>query len=370
MPSSNPESAAPGNKDRLSPCEVSWFSALCDDDYEFLGEPDPRLESSWEHCRDIALAAETGGYDNLLLPSGYALGIDTTAFAAAIAPLLRRIRLLMAVRIGESWPPQLARQIATIDRILGGRLTVNIISSDLPGETLPSGPRYSRTIEAMHILKTLLDGKPLDHQGEFWQLKLDPPRVTTVSGRAPLLYFGGLSEDAREAAAEGADVYLMWPDRMEAVAGIIADLRRRAALRGRALRFGYRVHVVVRETEAAARTAADRLLSRLDDAEGAAIRARSLDATSAGVRRQAELREAASGDGYVEDNLWTGIGRARSGCGAAIVGDPDQVLAKLNAYRKLGVDAFILSGYPHIAEADLFARHVLPRLDHQPLDSR
>jgi alkanesulfonate monooxygenase len=352
--------------DTLGPCEISWFSALCDDDYEFLGVPDPALRSSWEHCRDIVLQAETAGYDNCLLPSGYALGIDTTAFAAGITPLLERMRLLMAVRIGESWPPQLARQIATIDRMLGGRLTVNIISSDLPGETLDSAPRYARTVEAMHILRTLLDGKPLDHDGEFWKLKLDPPRVTTVSGRCPPFYFGGLSEAAREAAAEGADVYLMWPDTMEGVRAIVADLRARAARRGRSLRFGYRVHVVVRETEAEARAAADRLLSKLDDATGAAIRSRSLDSQSAGVRRQAELREG-SDDGYVEANLWTGIGRARSGCGAAIVGDPDQVLAKLQAYREAGIDAFILSGYPHAAEADLFARHVLPRIDHAPL---
>ncbi|MDQ1155901.1 alkanesulfonate monooxygenase [Sphingomonas sp. SORGH_AS 950] len=352
--------------DTLGPCEISWFSALCDDDYEFLGVPDLALRSSWEHCRDIVLQAETAGYDNCLLPSGYALGIDTTAFAAGIAPLLQRMRLLMAVRIGESWPPQLARQIATIDRMLGGRLTVNIISSDLPGETLDSAPRYARTVEAMHILRTLLDGKPLDHDGEFWKLKLDPPRVTTVSGRCPPFYFGGLSEAAREAAAEGADVYLMWPDTMEGVRAIVADLRARAARRGRSLRFGYRVHVVVRETEAEARVAADRLLSKLDDPTGAAIRSRSLDSQSAGVRRQAELREG-SDDGYVEANLWTGIGRARSGCGAAIVGDPDQVLAKLQAYREAGIDAFILSGYPHAAEADLFARHVLPRIDHAPL---
>ncbi|TCP32671.1 LLM class flavin-dependent oxidoreductase [Sphingomonas sp. BK235] len=349
-----------------APCEVSWFSALCDDDYEFLGVPDERLRSSWEHCRDIALQAESGGFDNILLPSGYTLGIDTTAFAAGIAPLLRRLWLLMAVRVGESWPPQLARQIATIDRMLGGRLTVNIISSDLPGETLESAPRYRRTVEAMQILRTLLDGKSLDHRGEFWQLKLDPPGITTTLGRCPLLYFGGLSEAARDAAAAQADVYLMWPDTIEGVRGIVADLRARAAAKGRTLRFGYRVHVVVRESEAAARDAADRLLSRLDDATGAAIRARSLDSQSAGVRRQAELREG-SDDGYAEANLWTGIGRARSGCGAAIVGDPDQVLAKLEAYRAEGIDAFILSGYPHAAEADLFARHVLPRLDHAPL---
>ncbi|CAN1572336.1 COG2141 Coenzyme F420-dependent N5,N10-methylene tetrahydromethanopterin reductase and related flavin-dependent oxidoreductases [Caulobacteraceae bacterium] len=351
------------------PCEVSWFSALCDDDYEFLGVPDPMLKSSWEHCRDIVMQAEAGGFDNILLPSGYDLGIDTTAFAAGIAPMLKRMRLLMAVRIGEMWPPQLARQIATIDRMLGGRLTINIISSDMPGEQLASGPRYARTVEAMGILRTLLNGEPLDHDGAFWKLKLDPPRISTLSGKAPLLYFGGLSEDARDAAARGCDVFLMWPDRREVIAAIIADMTARAARYGRVLRFGYRAHMIVRETEEAARAAADRLLSKLDAETGAAIRAKSLDSTSAGVLAQAALRETAADDGYAEANLWTGIGRARSGCGAAIVGDPDQVLAKINDYRDLGIEAFILSGYPHAAEADLFARHVLPRIEHGPLTS-
>ena len=348
-------------------CEVSWFSALCDDDYEFLGVPDPLLKSSWEHCRDIVMQADALGFDNILLPSGYSLGIDTTAFAAAIATLVKQIQLLLAVRIGETWPPQLARQIATIDRILGGRLTVNIISSDMPGETMPSAPRYRRTIEAMHILKTLLSGQALDFNGEFWKLQLEPPRIGTVSGKAPLLYFGGMSPDAREAAAIGCDVFLMWPDKEEAVRALIADMRERAARHGRTLRFGYRAHVIVRDTEAEARTAADRLLSKLDAAQGAAIRAKSLDTTSTGVAAQAALREGASDDGYAEANLWTGVGRARSGCGAAIVGDADQVLAKLESYRAMGVEAFILSGYPHAAEADLFARHVLPKLHHGPL---
>ena len=134
-----------------------------------------------------------------------------------MAVLTRRIKLLMAVRIGENWPAQLARQIATIDRIANGRLSVNIISSEMPGETLASGPRYARTIEVMSILRTLLDGKALDHDGAFWKLKVDLPRIAPISGRCPQFYFGGLSEDAREAAAEGADIYLMWPDRMEVV---------------------------------------------------------------------------------------------------------------------------------------------------------
>jgi alkanesulfonate monooxygenase len=358
----------------MPPCEVSWFSALCDDDYEFLGVPDPALASSWQHCRDIVLSAERNGFDNILLPSGYALGIDTTAFAGAIAALTQRIRLLMAVRIGESWPPQLARQIATLDRILGEtpsgapRMTINIISSDMPGEKLDSAPRYARTVEAMKILKTLLNGEHLSHQGEFWQVDLDPPRIGTLSGKCPPLYFGGLSPAARDAAAQGCDVYLMWPETVQGAKDLMADMTARAARYGRTLKYGFRAHVVVRETEVKARDAAERLLSKLDADTGAAIRAKSLDSQSMGVAHQAELREAASAnDGYIEDNLWTGIGRARSGCGAAIVGDPDQVLAKLNAYRDAGIEAFILSGYPHIDECDLFARHVLPHINHGPL---
>ena len=135
----------------------------------------------------------------------------------------------------------------------------------------------------------------------------------------------------------------------------------------RTLKYGLRAHVIVRETEVEARQAATRLLSKLDVEEGEKIRQKSLDTASAGVARQNELRDAAEDDGFVEENLWTGVGRARSGAGAAIVGDPDQVLAKIRAYQEVGVGAFILSGYTHAAEADLFAKHVLTKLEHGPL---
>ena len=349
------------------PVEVSWFGALCDDDYQYLGVPEAALASSWEHCRDITLAAERNGFDNILLPSGYTLGIDATAFAAGMAPLVERMRLLLAVRMGEMWLPQLARQIATIDRMLGGRLTVNIISSDIPGESMESAPRYRRTLEWMHVLRTLLDGRPVDFHGEFVDLTLDPPRARTVSGRCPLFYFGGFSEAAKETAAEACDVFLTWPDTVAGVATTVTDMEARAARRGRALRFGLRSHVIVRETAEKARAAAASLVSRLDDEVGAAIRGRSLDAVSVGVHRQAELRDLSDHDGYVEANLWTGIGRARSGAGAAIVGDPDEVVAKLQEYRRVGIDAFILSGYPHLDECDRVGHHVLPRLDHGQL---
>ncbi len=348
--------------------EVSWFSALCDDDYEFLGQPDPNLLSSWEHCRNIVLAADRHGFDNVLLPSGYALGIDNAAFAAAIAPLAQHIRLLLAVRCGELIVPQLARQLATIDQILEGRLTVNIISSDMPGETLESGPRYRRSTEIMYLLRELLDGRPVDFDGDFVKLAIDPPRLGTVSGKSPLFYFGGLSPAARDCAAAGADVFLMWPDTTAAVTEVMGDMNARADAVGRKLRYGWRSHVIVRNSEDEAREAADRLLSKLDDEVGREIRQRSLDSASAGVARQAELRESSDDDGYVERHLWTGVGRARSGAGAAIVGDPDQVLAKIKELQAAGVEAFILSGYPHMAECDLFARYVLPGLDHGRLE--
>jgi alkanesulfonate monooxygenase len=347
--------------------QVAWFGALCDDDYELLGVADPALASSWDHCRDIVLAADANGYDSILMPSGYALGIDAIAFTAGVAPMLHRLSPLVAVRVGELWVPQLARQLATLDQMLAGRLLVNIISSDLPGESLGSEARYRRTLETMTVLRDLLDGRAVSFHGEFLDLEVDPPRIVGETRGCPPLYFGGLSPAARDVAAAAADVYLMWPDTVAATAEVVADLRARAGAAGRTLRFGFRTHVIVRATEAEARAAARHLVSALDPATGEAIRNRSLDTASAGVARQAELREGADDEGFVEAHLWTGIGRARSGAGAAIVGDPDQVRATLDAYREVGIDAFILSGYPHHDECERFARLVLDDYPHGPL---
>ena len=342
--------------------EVAWFAALCDDDYEFLGVADPALQSSWDHCRDIVLRAEANGFDNVLLPSGYALGMDATAFAAAIAVETSRIKLLLAVRLGELVVPQLARQIATLQQIAGGRLVINAISSDVPGETLSSEARYQRTTESLAVLRTLLRGERADFDGEYVTAHVDAPRIAVDHPHNPVVYFGGLSEAARQCAAESCDVYLMWPDTTERMRAVMREMNDRAAAFGRTLRYGWRSHVIVRDTEAQARAAATRLLSRLDVQDGAAIRAKSLDSQSAGVARQSELRESADDDGYLEPHLWTGVGRARSGAGIAIVGDPSQVSGKLLELRDAGIDTFILSGYPHLAECDLVAHHVLPKL--------
>lgn len=342
--------------------EYAWFGALCDDDYEFLGVPDPALRSSWAHCREIVLRAERNGFDNVLLPSGYSLGIDATAFASAIAVETTRIKLLLAVRLGELVVPQLARQIATLQQIAGGRLVINAISSDLPGETMSSEDRYQRTTEAIAVLRTLLRGERADFDGKFVSTHLDPPRIAVEQPHDPVIYFGGLSEAARDCAAQSSDVYLMWPDTTAQMSNVMREMHQRAAAYGRTLRYGWRSHVIVRETESEARAAAERLLSRLDAETGSVIRAKSLDSKSAGVARQSELREAADADGYLERHLWTGVGRARSGAGIAIVGDPDQVAGKLREIRDAGVDTFILSGYPHLAECDLVAKYVLPGL--------
>ncbi|MEY3267162.1 MAG: hypothetical protein RJA15_1608, partial [Actinomycetota bacterium] len=172
----------------MTQCEISWFSALCDDDYEQLGVIDTNLQSSWNHCSDIVRSVSNSGFDNVLLPSGYDLGIDTVAFAAAIAPSVTNMRLLVAVRCGETWVPQLARQLATINQILDGRLTVNIISSEMPGEKLDGPARYQRTRETMIALKTLMNGQRLDIDGEHMSLHLDPPRICAENAQAPLFY--------------------------------------------------------------------------------------------------------------------------------------------------------------------------------------
>lgn len=347
--------------------ELAWFAALCDDDYEFLGIADQDLQSSWLHCSDIVRRAELNGFDNVLLPSGYSLGIDATAFSAAIATLTNEIKLLLAVRLGELVVPQLARQIATLQQISNSRLVINAISSEMPGEHLSSESRYRRTTEYLYALGELLDGKTVNLEGEFLQLHIDPPRISAPGSGCPPIYFGGLSEAARDCAAASADVFLMWPDTTAKISSIVLDMTQRAQRHGRPMSFGWRSHVVVRETEREAREAARRLLSRLDSVTGDAIRAKSLDSTSTGVNRQSELRTAADDEGYIEQNLWTGVGRARSGAGIAIVGDPDQVTIKLNELIDAGVSAFILSGYPHLKECDLFAKYVLPKINHGPL---
>lgn len=342
--------------------EVGWFSALCGEDLEYLGVPDESLTSTFEHCSAIFKKAEALGYQSILMPSAYAVGQEPLVFAGAMAVAAPRLQQLIALRMGEIHPPMLARHIATLDHMLRGRLAVNIISSDLAGERVDAAQRYARTAEVIRILRQCWTQDHVAFDGEFYQLELPSTAPGTPFQRGgPLLYFGGISEHARAVCAEHCDVFLMWPETEANIAEVIADLSGRAARHGREIDFGLRIHVIVRETEREARDYARRLISKLDGATEAAIRARTHDFQYAGTRRQDALR-AQTTDDYIEDHIWSGIGRVRAGCGSAIVGDPDQVFDKLQRYIRMGLRSFILSGYPHLQECDLFARYVLPRL--------
>ena len=348
---------------KVDGAEVSWFAPLCDGDDDFLGNRNPEFKSSWENTSKIIKTADELGFRNVLCPSSYQVGQDTLSYVAGMAPLTEQINFLAAVRCGELHPPMLARTIATLDHMLKGRLTLNIISSDLPGTKLSSPERYARSREVIEILKQSWTQDRIEFNGKHYQLDLqtDPVKPYQQNG-GPLLYFGGYSSDGVDLCAEHCDVYLMWPETEKKLQELMNNMTNKALEYNRTVQFGLRVHVIVRETEQEAREYAKNLLSKLDLDLGKDIRNRAQDSASLGVARQAMLREEADNQHYVEPHLWTGIGLARSGCGAAIVGDPDQVLAKLERYMEMGIRSFILSGYPHQQECELFAKHVLPRL--------
>ena len=344
--------------------EVAWFSALCSDDYEYLGVPDDALRSSFEHCSAIVQRADELGYQNILHPSGWAVGPSSVGFAYAMAVLTKQINQLVAIRMGEVHPPMLARIIATLDHIAKGRLTINIISSDMPGLHEANEDRYARSDEVIQILRQFWTQDTMEFHGRFFDFPAmicDPAKPYQQNG-GPLLYFGGISPAAQELCAKNCDVFLMWPETTTRLTETMRTMSALAANHQRLIDYGLRIHVIVRETENAARDAARKLVSKLDDTVGEQMKNRSQDSKSAGVLRQNELRAQADADGYIEDHIWSGIGRARSGCGSAIVGDPDQVYAKLQSYMDLGMRSFILSGYPHLEECGLFARYVLPRM--------
>ncbi len=354
------------NKNTLSTidgAEISWFAPLCNGDDDFLGNRNPLYKSSWENTSSIVKTADQLGFKNVLCPSSYQVGQDPLSFVAGMSSQTEKINFLVAIRCGELHPPMLARTIASLDHMLKGRLTVNIISSNLPGMDLSSKERYARSREVIQILKQSWTQDLIRFKGKYYDFNLSSRPVKPYQQNGgPLLYFGGYSPDGVDLCAEFCDVYLMWPETKPKLRGLMDTMTNKAAKYNRTVKFGLRVHVIVRETEKEARNYADQLISKLDLEKGTDIRNRAQDAASLGVSRQSKLREESDEKYYVEPNLWTGIGLARSGCGAAIVGNPDQVVAKIESYMKMGINSFIFSGYPHKKECEIFARLVLPRL--------
>lgn len=348
--------------------EIAWFGDLCGGDTQYLGVLDNARRSNFKHCKNIVLNADNKGFNNILLPSSYIVGQDPFTFGGAIAPFTKNISLLVAHRFGELHPPMLARTISTLDHILEGRFTLNVINSDLPGLKEDGAMRYQRTREIIEILKQAWTQERIKFKGELYDFDLpsDPVKPYQQNG-GPLLYFGGFSPEAREVCAQYCDVFLMWPDTEEGLQKTMQDVSTKVQKYNRTIDFGLRVHVIVRETENDANDYSRLLLSKLEKERGEELKNRSQDAKNMGVLHQDTLRQSADDDGYAEPLLWTGIGKARSGCGAALVGTPDQIINKINRYIDMGIRAFILSGYPLIEECDLFAKYVLPFLPNEKL---
>lgn len=340
--------------------EFSWFDDMSDGDTEFLGVRDPGRRSSFPHCLDIIQNADKHGFRGILLPAAYDTGMDPLTFAAAALPLTRQIKPIVALRMGEIYPTTLSRAISTLDEVSQGRLIINAISSDFPGQKTDAQTRYGRTGEILNILRQGWEKDEIRFEGSFYNIHLDSaPAKCRYSGR-PLVYFGGISPEAKEIAAQYADVYLMWPEKMEMMRQTIEDVSERAYKHGRVIDFGLRIHMIVRETESEARAYARRLVSKLNDTEAHAQRARHQDAVSYGVFRQDELRKGADSEGFIEPLVWSSVGKVFSGCGSALVGSAAQVQDKLQQYMDIGFRAFIHSGFPLREECDHFGNLVLP----------
>ena len=348
------------------PLDLLWFCQLAADG-EFIGTK-PERRATLAYISSLVETAAEMGFSSLLTATNF--HAEHEAWTASIATLARTqgAGLLIAVRPGMFHPALFAKMVATAANLFPGRVRINVVTGSNPAENAMYGDmenhaeRYARTREFIAIMRDLWRGEPVDSHSPLYQFK--GAIVSPVPPVPVPIYLGGHSEDAQRISAELADVYLVWGDTIEGVGKRLATMREQEAkvkrLVDTPLTYGLRCHVVVRETEAEAWQAADRLISRIDPA----VRRKFIETTasvdSEGQRRQLEL--AASASLIVEPNLWSGVGLARSGVGVAIVGSPVQVAAKLRAYQALGISTFILSGYPHLEECRRFGEMVMPLL--------
>ena len=360
--------------------QVLWFIPTHGDS-RYLGTSEGAREVSFDYLKQVAVAADTLGYDGVLIPTGRSCE-DPWVVASALAAVTRKLRFLVALRPGLMTPTLAARMAATFDRVSNGRLLVNLVTggdvAELEGDGLflNHAERYEASAEFIRVWRDLLAASH-----ENGEISFEGKHVTGKGARVlyppiqrphPPVYFGGSSEAAHDLAAEQVETYLTWGEPPANVAKKIADVRARAAKHGRTVRFGIRLHVIVRETDAAAWAAADELISKLDDQTVARAQAVFAKMDSEGQRRMAALhaggtrrtREALE----ISPNLWAGVGLVRGGAGTALVGDPKTVAARIEEYAALGIDTFVFSGYPHLEEAYRFAELVFPLLSRKARD--
>lgn len=353
---------------------VFWFIPTHGDS-RYLGTSEGARQLDHAYLKQVAQAADSLGYEGVLIPTGRSCE-DPWVVAASLLPVTQRLKFLVAVRPGLHQPALAARMAASFDRLSGGRLMVNLVTggdqAELEGDGvfLDHARRYEQSAEFIRIWREILasshDGRTYDHEGRHLSVRGAKLLFPPVQRPHPPVYFGGSSEAAHELAAEQVDTYLTWGEPPAQVAQKVADVRARAARHGRSLRFGIRLHVIVRETEDQAWRAADDLISRLDDATVVRAQAAFARMDSEGQRRMAALhaggRRRSRADLEISPNLWAGVGLVRGGAGTALVGDARTVAARIEEYAELGLDTFVLSGYPHLEEAYRFAELVFPLL--------
>jgi len=346
--------------------DVLWFLPTHGDG-RHLGTAIGARPVNLHYLRQIAQAADDLGYFGVLLPTGRSCE-DSWVIASAIAPFTERLRYLVAVRPGLQSPTVAARMTATLDRVSQGRLLINVVTGGDPTENKGDGiflshdERYEVTREFLAVYTALLAGETVNFRGKRIRIEEGRLLFPPVQKPRPALYFGGSSEAAIDVAADTIDKYLTWGEPLAQVAEKIAPVAALAARRGRNVSFGIRLHVIVRDTNAEAWQAADDLIRHLSDATVA--RAQSIFARmdSVGQRRMLQLHGGRRDKLEVSPNLWAGIGLVRGGAGTALVGDAQTVAARMKEYMALGIDTFIMSGYPHLEEAYRFAELVLPLL--------
>ena len=345
---------------------VFWFLPTHGDG-RYLGTSVGAREVDHAYLAQIAQAADRLGYYGVLIPTGRSCE-DSWVVASSLAPLTKQLRFLIAFRPGLLNPSLAARMAATFDRISNGRLLVNIVTGGDPTENTGDGifldhaERYEITREFLHVWKRLLAGENVDFTGKHLRLENGNLLFPAVQKPHPPLFFGGSSEIGIDVAAEQVDTYLSWGEPPALVGEKLAQARAAAAKYGRRLNFGVRLHVIVRETAQEAWKAADDLIRHVDDATIAKAQTRFASMDSIGQRRMAALHGGSRDKLEIYPNLWAGVGLVRGGAGTALVGDPDQVAALMREYMAVGVENFILSGYPHLEEAYRFAELVFPRL--------
>ncbi|WP_422097163.1 FMNH2-dependent alkanesulfonate monooxygenase [Variovorax sp.] len=354
--------------------QIFWFLPTHGDS-RYLGTSEGARPVDLDYLQQIAGAADHLGYEGVLIPTGRSCE-DPWVIASSLIGATKKLKFLVAVRPGLHQPSLAARMAATFDRLSNGRLLVNLVTggdqAELEGDGvyLDHAARYEQSAEFIRIWREILarshDGQAFDYEGKHLSVKGAKLLYPPVQKPHPPVWFGGSSAAAHELAAEQVDAYLTWGEPPAEVAKKLADVRARAERRGRQVQFGIRLHVIVRETEEAAWKAAEDLISRVDDETVIRAQAAFARMDSEGQRRMAALHAGGArrtrAELEIAPNLWAGVGLVRGGAGTALVGDAKTVAARIEEYAALGLDRFILSGYPHLEEAYRFAELVFPLL--------